>query len=217
MSDSLWDEEEDEQDDDVVDVDGEVTETETKTEDQLPTADDTNSVVKPVEDIDAVVEAYDKFEEVKDKLLSNADLTKIGDGVHVNKSGWRKIATAFNLSTQSLEKIKTVEDGVVRYEVKARAVAPNGKTSEATGMCGSNESNFMEAGAPDEGEPADHEDYFKIDGKWRRLKDPKAVDEHSIMATAETRAINRAISDLVGGGEVSAEELAAKKKGEILE
>ena len=51
------------------------------------------------------------------------------------------------------------------------------------------------------------DDVFKVDGKWRRLKPPREVNEHDILATAETRAKNRAISDLVGGGSVSAEEI----------
>jgi hypothetical protein len=53
----------------------------------------------------------------------------------------------------------------------------------------------------------DDNDVLEIDGRHRRLKDPREVNRHNLIATAETRAKNRAISDLVGGGEVSAEEL----------
>lgn len=212
---SLWDDEEEQSDDEPVEVESEVVE---ETDDEnLPTADDRNSIVKPVENLDEVVETYEQFDELKEKLLNKSDLTKIGDNIHVNKSGWRKIATAFNLSVETVSHQRTVDDGIVRYTVVARAVAPNGKVTSSSGSCASNESNFMEAGKPNSGEPADHDDYYKIDGKWRRLKDPKEVDEHSIMATAETRAKNRAISDLVGGGEVSAEEFARKNREEVLE
>lgn len=193
----------------------------TESTDDLPTADDTTSIVKPVENIDEVVETYNQFEQIKDDLLQTEDLTKIGDGVHVNKSGWRKIATAFNLSVETIEKQRVVEDGVVKYIITARAVAPNGKSTTASGICASNESNHMEAGKPSgvnsEGELEEMENYLKIEGKWRRLKSPKEVNDHNIMATAETRAKNRAISDLVGGGEVSAEELGQKKREEMME
>lgn len=167
-----------------------------------------NSLLTPVEDIDEVVELYQQFEEIKDKLLESSDKTPISGSVHVNKSGWRKIATAFNLSVEVVEQKTWVEDGIVKARVKARATAPNGKVSTEIAMCASNEANHMEAGKPSDGtEPHDHPDYLKVDGKWRRLKDPKEVNEHNILATAATRAKNRAISDCVGGGEVSAEEM----------
>lgn len=214
----------DDDEDDAVEVESEVVDSEVVNEDEtddMPVPDDRNTVVKPVENIEEVVDTYNQFDEIKQQLLSQNDLTEIGNSVHVNKSGWRKIATAFNLSVETLETRKDVSDGIVRYNIKARAVAPNGKSTTASGMCASNESNHMDTGTPDgvnsEGELEEMENYLKIDGKWRRLKDPREVNEHNVMATAETRAKNRAISDLVGGGEVSAEELAAKKREEILE
>lgn len=215
---SIFDDE-DEEEEEPVEVESEVVEEETSdSPTDIATPDDRNSVVRPVEDLDQVVEAYEKYEEVKDRLLSSEDLTKIGDSIHVNKSGWRKIATAFNVSVETTQVNKEVQDGIVRYTVTARAVAPNSKSTSGSGLCASNESNFMEAGTPDtDTRPQDHNEYLKIDGRWRRLKDPREVDEHSIMATAETRAKNRAISDLVGGGEVSAEEFARKNKEDVLE
>lgn len=170
-----------------------------------------NSLIRPVDDIDEVVELYNQFEEIKDKLLKPSDRTKIGTNIHVNKSGWRKIATAFNLSVEVTETDSWVEDGIVKAKAVARATAPNGKVSTQVAMCASNESNFMEAGKPGDGtEPKDHQDYLRVDGKWRRLKEPKEVNEHNILATAATRAMNRAISDCVGGGEVSSEEIKAE-------
>jgi len=174
------------------------------------TPDPTNSLVRPVEDIKEVAKLYKQFEEIKSELLTKGDTTAIQGNIHVNKSGWRKIATAFNLSVEIVDQELWEEDGIVKARVIARATAPNGKTSTEVAMCASNESNHMEAGKPDDGsEPEDHPDYLKVDGKWRRLKDPREVNEHNILATAATRAKNRAISDCVGGGEVSAEEIKA--------
>lgn len=172
-----------------------------------PKAESENVLVRPVDDIEEVAELYDQFETIKDKLLDSGDTTSIQSNIHVNKSGWRKIATAFNLSVEVIDSELWEEDGIVKARVLARATAPNGKVSTEIAMCASNESNHMEAGKPSEGEPEDHPDYFHIDGKWRRLKDPREVNEHNILATAATRAKNRAISDCVGGGEVSAEEI----------
>jgi hypothetical protein len=40
---------------------------------------------------------------------------------------------------------------------------------------------------------------------------------HNIRSTAETRAFNRAVSNLVGGGEVSADEIVSKDEIEEIE
>jgi len=183
------------------------------------------SLVKPVDNIEEVVGVYDQFEEIKNKLLTDDDKQSIGSGKNkqtfVTKSGWRKIATAFNVSFYVSDKERSVEDGVLTWRVEATAEAPNGKKASSWAACASNESNHMEyiGGSMKDVEQhkvydADDDGVFKVDGKWRRLKTPKEVNEHDIMATAETRAKNRAISDLVGGGSVSAEEVS---KDSVLE
>lgn len=180
-----------------------------------PVSDDSGGLIQPV-DIDRVVGLYEQFDELKSRLLKKEDLTKIGQNVHVNKSGWRKIATAFNVSVETIETQVRVEDGVVKATVTSRASVPNGKTSSSTGVCASNESNHMEKLTTNKNADVDEHmggregEALWIDNAWRRLKPPKEVNEHNIVATAETRAKNRAISDLVGGGEVSAEEMGAE-------
>jgi len=109
----------------------------------------------------------------------------------IKKSGWRKLATAFNVSVQIVGEVRkeyltmdytnnksgttTVKPGFV-VEIVARASALNGRFMDGTGTCASNERNFAHL-------------------------------EHDIRATAETRAKNRAIADLIGGGEVTADEM----------
>ena len=91
-------------------------------------------------------------------------------------------ALAFNLSDEMLKeerkqyKINNQEHFV--WEATVRVTAPNGRFSEATASCASNERKFSHP-------------------------------EHDVRATAHTRAKNRAIADLIGGGEVSAEEMDA--------
>lgn len=167
----------------------------------------------PLEPVDpeGTVEMYHQYEELKSDLLKEEDYQ---DDMFIKKSGWRKIATAFNVDVSILDRERDVDDqGIIEYTVVASATAPNGKTAEAVGMAQTSESNFMETlDFEDEVKGNDEElredpDVLKVDGKYRRLKDPRAVKEHDVLTLASTRAKNRAISDLVGGGEVSAEEV----------
>ena len=54
-------------------------------------------------------------------------------------------------------------------------------------------------------------------GNCSRQEGNKAHPNHDIPATAMTRATNRAIADLIGAGEVTAEEIQAELKMEAVE
>lgn len=218
-------EEDGDDDDEVVEVEAEEVESDTGVTTPAPAAHDQNSLVRPVANVDEVAEVYEQFENIKSGLLKEGDTQTIGGGKNkqtfITKSGWRKIATAFNVSVDVVDKERSVDDGVLTWRVKARATAPNGKVAESWAGCASNESNHMEFIGNNIDEVDSHKvydrddpDVMKVEGKWRALKDPREVNEHDILATAETRAKNRAISDLVGGGSVSAEEIT---KESILE
>lgn len=167
-----------------------------------------NALVQPVtDDLEQIKETYQWFEQIKTDLLSADDIQTIGGNAFITKSGWRKIATAFGVSVDVVEVERSQENGVVRFDATVRATAPNGTTSEGVGSCASNESNFMDTLDNRPNVDEDHDRALFVDGKVRVLKDPRAVNEHNIRSTAVTRAKNRAISDLVGGGEVSAEEM----------
>lgn len=103
----------------------------------------------------------------------------------LKKCGWRKIARAFNLSFERVHShVEREPDGTaVRAEVWIRAVAPNGQYGDGDGYCSLEEGRFR---------------------SWRG----RQKLENDLRATATTRAKNRAIADLVGMGEVSAEEIA---------
>lgn len=174
----------------------------------LATEPDDGAALQPV-DPSGTVEMYEQYEQLKADLLDSDDYQ---NGNFIKKSGWRKIATAFNVDVDVAETEREQANGVIRYRVEAVATAPNGKTARALGMAESSESNFMDTVDYDdvqgrEDELADESDVFKVDGKYRRLRDPRAVKEHNVLTLAATRGKNRAISDLVGGGEVSAEEV----------
>lgn len=221
----IFDEDEEESGGAQADLEGEVVDEgsvqDTETLESAQVDDSEMGVVKPVtSDISQVETAYEEFDRIKNDLLQKNDLQTIGGNAFITKSGWRKIATAFGVSTNITSREKEVEEGVVTITVTARAEAPNGQAANGVGACSSNESNFMmkleedtkhvspgEVSEANAGFPPNR--VLLVDGAWRGLKKPKEVNFHDLVATAATRAKNRAISDLVGGGDVSAEELDA--------
>jgi len=142
------------------------------------------------------------------------------DGRPFRKKGyWRAIATAFNLKLEPIEERREVsgqfEDGRENfgYVVTYRAIASNGRSATGDGACFAVEKarrfrcphphskwpgktlHFPQTTCPD----------FDPHFQWRAL--PEQATEHNVRSHATTRATNRAISNLVAFGEVSAEEV----------
>src|SRR5262249_23445127 len=111
------------------------------------------------------------------------------DGKVFRKKGyWRAIALAFNLTVQPVTTerderttIGELEDGTENYlySVTYKATAPRGRSTSGEGSCAAAE---------------------KPRGRLRGT-------EHNVRSHAHTRAFNRAVSNLVGFGEVRAEEI----------
>ena len=139
-------------------------------------------------DLSQAKEAMRAFQKFKEEVLTEDDYYIMpGDPKkkkNVRKSGWMKYAMALSITTQVYNEvcqtIKFKDQEVLVYNFSAKAVAPNGRFAEAVGSASS-----------DEGKP------------W-------ASAIHSIRAMAQTRAVERSISNLIGGGEVGAEELDTK-------
>jgi len=135
-----------------------------------------------------VTAAMKEYQQLLPQLLDESDYQDTGrDGKFVKKSGWRKIAKAFMLSVELRD--VTVERDDAGQPTRASAIAralhaPSGQYSDGDGYCSVDERRF----AADSG---------------------KQKLENDLRATATTRAKNRAISDLVGMGAVSAEEVEA--------
>lgn len=94
------------------------------------------------------------------------------------KSAWRKLARHFNISVDIIRIEREMLDGFFLATVTARAVAPWGQRYEEVGACATSEAS------------------------GRRV-----ITVADAIATASTRASNRAISNLIAMGEVSAEEI----------
>lgn len=128
--------------------------------------------------VEATKNVMRQFQQLKENVLDDNDIVIIQGKKFIKRSGWRKIALAFNITTEikSIEREKTEDNYIVR--VTARAIAPNGRVSEEIGI-----------------------------SEMKEFTGNLKGTMHNIESKAVTRAINRAISNLVGGGELSAEEI----------
>lgn len=133
-------------------------------------------ILKPITSVDNIVDTYREYNKLKDRLLVDADYQLIRWKKCIKKSGFRKLATAFWISTEITRENRVNLDGYFIYEITCRATSPGGRYSEACASCASNERDFTHL-------------------------------ENDVRATAQTRATSRSISDLIGTGEVSAEEI----------
>lgn len=154
-------------------------------------------------DVDAAIENWKAYQKLcgKDGILDQSDYQKIwvkekdpetGEYVYVErefkkKSAWQKLGRAFNVDTEIVKRELTrTSTGYVKEAYYCvRATLPNGRSVESDALCD------------------------------RTEKGKGNVSNHTIMTTAKTRATSRAISELIGAGEVSSEEMLSEY--EILE
>lgn len=145
--------------------------------------------------------AYDK---AVSALVGPNDEQVEGKRKFKKKSAWRKLQRHFRISTEIVESrfsevsivgsLHAPARVVTVALVRVRAIAPWGMSAEAIGGCG------MDEETPDtEGTYEDSGRSFTKRGKKLSLAD--------MAATAETRATNRCVSNLIAAGEVSAEEM----------
>jgi len=141
-----------------------------------------SGLVELVAEPEKILLHFKKFQEFKKKVLGKEDIVAINQKPYIKRSGWQKIALAFNISTKIVkEERQDVEGGkYFVYRLWVEAKAPNGRTTIGDGACASNERQFAHL-------------------------------EHDVYATAHTRAECRAISNIVGSGEVSYEELGSEE------
>lgn len=145
-----------------------------------------SEVMRPL-DAGELVDSFHAYQELLPRLLEASDYQQASGRRFVKKSGWRKIATAFDLDVILVaDEVERDENGrAIRAKVIARAIAPSGRTMDGDGYCSISESRFSSSRA----------DLSKL--------------ENDLRTTATTRAKNRAIADLVGMGDVSAEEIGS--------
>lgn len=117
-------------------------------------------------------------------LIGPNDVQKDGARTFKKKSAWRKLARHFGISTTVVSvDQRTIGEHYVAT-VTVRASAPWGQSAEAAGACGGDEATGR-----------------------------RTITIADAIATAETRATNRAVSNLIAMGEVSAEEQSTRGNG----
>ena len=137
-------------------------------------------VVKPLMSPEEAKKQWETFENLKKQLLVDDDYQLIGGKRFIKRSGFRKVAVFFGINDKILREERMERpDESFVWRMVVEAMAPNGRTSVGVGACDSRE-RF----------------------NW-------AHKEHDCYATAHTRAKSRAISDMIAGGIVSAEEVEA--------
>ena len=138
-------------------------------------------VVQLMAPIEQLKRSLQDFEKLKAELLTDDDWQRIGDRKFITRSGFRKIALAFGLSDRILEEVRV--DRADESFVWRIRVRVWAKNGRRAEAVGA------------------------CDSRERGF----AHLEHDAYATAHTRAKSRAISDLVAGGAVSAEEIEVEQ------
>jgi hypothetical protein len=151
---------------------------ETAKKDEKVNSEEGTSIVKPIVKIQDALNDLRSFEQMKSRLLSRQDYQPIQGKNFIKKSGWRKLALVFNIS-----------DEVVHSSRETRADGSFVWTFRVRAIAPNG--RYTESVA-------------SCDSKERKFSHL----EHDVLATAQTRAKSRAISDLIGAGEISAEELS---------
>ena len=150
-------------------------------------SEETRSIVPapvlPLVTPEKAAEQWALFEALKAKLLNEEDYQAIAGKRYIKRSGFRKIAVYFGISDHIIKEERTDRDD--------------------GSFCWHIE---VEATAPNGRSCVG---VGACDSRERSF----AHLEHDVYATAQTRAKSRAISDLVAGGAVSAEEVSAADGG----
>ena len=153
-------------------------------------------------DVEAVSGYMDNYQELVEALLEESDYQMIGNKKAKKKSAWRKLATAFRITDEVIDEDLTFDETnqIVTAKYTVRATLPNGRSTIGVGVCSIYDKiRYKATGkfSADTETPSN----FELRGRFSHA-------EHDVPSTAHTRAKNRAIADLIGAGEVSAEELS---------
>lgn len=136
-------------------------------------------IVRPAMTPDDSLIAWNEFQELKSRVKSPQDVIRIQGKEYLTKSFWRKMGTFFNLT-----------DEITTREIE---IDKSGRTRSA----------YYEV-------KVTHPNGRSVVGIGFCSVNERsfAHPDHDIRATANTRAKNRAISDMIAGGEATAEEMS---------
>jgi len=112
-------------------------------------------------------------------------IIKISGREFRKKNYWRAVGVAFSLKVECVSEGRITQGEDWGYKAMYRATAKNGMSADGDGICMASE------------------------------KAERQRSEHNVRSHCHTRAYNRAISNLVGFGEVSAEEVERDEPHDI--
>jgi len=137
--------------------------------------------IVPVVDVQAALASWNAYQDLCRQLLDNNDYAVIRGRKARKRSGWAKLRRFLGVSVEVMEERYWEQDDDWGFDFLVKASLPNGRSEVADGSCAASELRGSNI----------------------------APTRHNVRAKALTRAKNRATADLIGGGEVSAEELEA--------
>lgn len=149
----------------------------------------------PVVDVEKALDAWDAYQSLCRKLLSPDDYAKIRGKAFRKRSGWAKLRRFYHISTDILKEQYWATEDDWGFDVAVRAESPEGRAETADGSC-----SYSEC----------WQDYQKA---LARGNSPDPPTRHTVRSKAIARAKNRATSDIMGVGEISAEELPDNLNG----
>jgi hypothetical protein len=144
----------------------------------LPAPVGISGIVRPAVTAAEALAAWNEFQALKNYIIEKSDIQVIQGRNHIKKSGWRKFATFYNLTDQIVEETQVPLEKGGFYW-KIKVVCTAPNGRQAEGV-----------------------------GLCAFSEKSGARALHDTYTTAHTRAKNRAISDMIAAGEVSAEEMA---------
>lgn len=171
-----------------------------------------SAIVLPAVTPDEAKKSMEEYQNLKKSIIDEkSDVQDIAGEKFLKKSYWRKLATFFNITVDVVEEKHEMIGGNIIWHFICKAVAPNGRSSIGSGSCDQYEKatkrgdKWMKKGEVTKwGKNPKTGKSFPMEFNWM-MAEPNSI--HNTRSTAETRAFNRAVSNLVGGGEVSAEEV----------
>lgn len=162
------------------------------------------NIVMPAVNAAEAIAAWQAYLDLKEAIVDkSADVQYIDGKPFLKKSYWRKAATFFNLNVEIVEERSEKLGHTLVWHFVCKATAPNGRFAIGAGSCDAFEKAMLQNGK-----------YVRWDKFKKQYVPAQPNTLHNIRTTAETRAFNRAVSNLIGGGEVSAEEINDFNKDE---
>lgn len=166
----------------------------------LVSPDEARAQMRAYQELCAAILTADDYQEFTEK--------KKVDGRYVSttkrfkkKSAVKKLQTYFGISVDVIDASThrdDLGDGHFGFRCKAVATSPGGRSVAALAGCATHEDRFDVNRYDDE----------SAERYAARQKKALARAYHDVLSTAETRATNRAVMNLVSPGEVTAEEIS---------